>query len=103
MAPPAHGENMVSPVERAKRSERRGRDLNPRGTFQHLRDFQSRSLDHSDTSPNWSGSSLTADPTDGARDRRQEGSTIRPYKRRDDAQHRTRATPDPDRQRATRR
>jgi dTDP-4-dehydrorhamnose reductase len=25
--------------------------LNPRSTFQHLRDFQSRSLDHSDTSP----------------------------------------------------
>src|SRR5690349_5201682 len=31
--------------------ERRGRDLNPRRTFQHVRDFQSRSLDHSDTSP----------------------------------------------------
>src|SRR5207249_3092836 len=30
---------------------RRGRDLNPRRTFQHVRDFQSRSLDHSDTSP----------------------------------------------------
>src|SRR3954454_12440207 len=33
------------------RIERRGRDLNPRRTFQHVRDFQSRSLDHSDTSP----------------------------------------------------
>jgi hypothetical protein len=32
-------------------SERRGRDLNPRRTFQHVRDFQSRSLGHSDTSP----------------------------------------------------
>ena len=31
--------------------ERRGRDLNPRSTFQHLRDFQSRSFGHSDTSP----------------------------------------------------
>src|SRR4051812_9338108 len=31
--------------------ERRGRDLNPRRTFQHVRDFQSRSLGHSDTSP----------------------------------------------------
>src|SRR4029077_2410330 len=30
---------------------RRGRDLNPRRTFQHVRDFQSRSLDRSDTSP----------------------------------------------------
>ena len=30
---------------------RRGRDLNPRRTFQHVRDFQSRSLGHSDTSP----------------------------------------------------
>jgi hypothetical protein len=28
--------------------------LNPRRTFQHVRDFQSRSLDHSDTSP-WEG------------------------------------------------
>jgi hypothetical protein len=25
--------------------------LNPRRTFQHVRDFQSRSLGHSDTSP----------------------------------------------------
>jgi hypothetical protein len=33
------------------RAKRRGRDLNPRRTFQHVRDFQSRSLDHSDTSP----------------------------------------------------
>jgi hypothetical protein len=32
-------------------AERRGRDLNPRRTFQHVRDFQSRSLGHSDTSP----------------------------------------------------
>ncbi len=31
--------------------ERRGRDLNPRRTFRHVRDFQSRSLDRSDTSP----------------------------------------------------
>ena len=30
---------------------RRGRDLNPRRTFQHVRDFQSRSLGRSDTSP----------------------------------------------------
>jgi tricorn protease-like protein len=37
---------MVSPTLR-----RRGRDLNPRRTFQHVRDFQSRSLGHSDTSP----------------------------------------------------
>src|SRR6266508_2969318 len=34
-----------------KKNERRGRDLNPRRTFQHVRDFQSRSLGHSDTSP----------------------------------------------------
>src|SRR5436305_10019545 len=33
------------------KKERRGRDLNPRRTFQHVRDFQSRSLGHSDTSP----------------------------------------------------
>src|SRR5215216_4535396 len=33
------------------RVKRRGRDLNPRRTFQHVRDFQSRSLGHSDTSP----------------------------------------------------
>jgi hypothetical protein len=33
------------------RAQRRGRDLNPRRTLQHVRDFQSRSLDHSDTSP----------------------------------------------------
>ena len=32
-------------------SRRRGRDLNPRRTFQHVRDFQSRSLGRSDTSP----------------------------------------------------
>ena len=32
-------------------AKRRGRDLNPRRTFQHVRDFQSRSLGHSDTSP----------------------------------------------------
>ncbi len=31
--------------------KRRGRDLNPRSTFQHLRDFQSRSFGRSDTSP----------------------------------------------------
>ena len=31
--------------------QRRGRDLNPRRTFQHVRDFQSRSLGRSDTSP----------------------------------------------------
>ncbi len=31
--------------------ERRGRDLNPRRSFHHVRDFQSRSLGHSDTSP----------------------------------------------------
>ena len=37
---------MVSPTRL-----RRGRDLNPRRTFQHVRDFQSRSLGHSDTSP----------------------------------------------------
>jgi hypothetical protein len=33
------------------KEKRRGRDLNPRRTFQHVRDFQSRSLGHSDTSP----------------------------------------------------
>src|SRR5690242_13981395 len=32
-------------------NKRRGRDLNPRWTFQPIRDFQSRSLDRSDTSP----------------------------------------------------
>ena len=32
-------------------TQRRGRDLNPRRTFQPIRDFQSRSLDRSDTSP----------------------------------------------------
>jgi hypothetical protein len=32
--------------------------LNPRRTFQHVRDFQSRSLDHSDTSPR-SGSQIS--------------------------------------------
>jgi hypothetical protein len=42
----AHGGNLVSPV-----TKRRGRDLNPRRTFRHVRDFQSRSLGHSDTSP----------------------------------------------------
>jgi hypothetical protein len=31
--------------------ERRGRDLNPRHAFRRVRDFQSRSLDRSDTSP----------------------------------------------------
>ena len=31
--------------------KRRERDLNPRCTFQHIRDFQSRSLDRSDTPP----------------------------------------------------
>ena len=30
---------------------RRGRDLNPRHSFHHVHDFQSRSLGHSDTSP----------------------------------------------------
>ena len=34
-------------------TQRRGRDLNPRRTFQPVRDFQSRSLDRSDTSPRW--------------------------------------------------
>src|SRR5438552_4500214 len=38
---------------RSGRRRRRGRDLNPRRTFQHVRDFQSRSLDRSDTSPRW--------------------------------------------------
>ena len=33
------------------RPRRRGRDLNPRRTFRPVRDFQSRSLDRSDTSP----------------------------------------------------
>ena len=33
------------------RPRRRGRDLNPRWTFRPIRDFQSRSLGHSDTSP----------------------------------------------------
>src|SRR3954466_7910497 len=42
------------------RIERRGRDLNPRRTLQHVRDFQSRSLDHSDTSP--SDAQRTAPP-----------------------------------------
>src|SRR5205085_1798103 len=32
-------------------ARRRERDLNPRRTFQHVRDFQSRSLDRSDTPP----------------------------------------------------
>ena len=32
-------------------SRRRGRDLNPRPDFRRVRDFQSRSLGHSDTSP----------------------------------------------------
>ena len=31
--------------------QRRERDLNPRCTFRHIRDFQSRSLDRSDTPP----------------------------------------------------
>ncbi len=35
----------------AIRPQRRGRDLNPRRTFQHVRDFQSRSFGRSDTSP----------------------------------------------------
>ena len=35
--------------------ERRERDLNPRCTFQHIRDFQSRSLDRSDTPPSGAG------------------------------------------------
>ena len=37
------------PFQGLFRAERR--DLNPRSTFQHLRDFQSRSFGHSDTSP----------------------------------------------------
>ena len=46
-------EHAVTPfrVEGLRQEERRGRDLNPRRTFQHVRDFQSRSLGHSDTSP----------------------------------------------------
>src|SRR5439155_23552598 len=52
----AHGGNMVSPVLKKARvaglqARRRGRDLNPRRTFRPVRDFQSRSLDRSDTSP----------------------------------------------------
>ena len=41
-------------------STRRGRDLNPRRSFHHVRDFQSRSLDHSDTSPR--GTTLAPEP-----------------------------------------
>src|SRR2546423_9993234 len=52
----AHGGNTVSPVLKKARvaglqARRRGRDLNPRRTFRPIRDFQSRSLDRSDTSP----------------------------------------------------
>ncbi len=52
----AHGGNTVSPVLKKARvaglqARRRGRDLNPRRTFRPVRDFQSRSLDRSDTSP----------------------------------------------------
>src|SRR3954465_5756470 len=47
---------MVFPVLKKARvaglqARRRGRDLNPRWTFRPIRDFQSRSLDRSDTSP----------------------------------------------------
>ena len=38
-------------VRRTSAGIRRGRDLNPRRTFQPVRDFQSRSLGRSDTSP----------------------------------------------------
>ena len=41
----------LGPWASEEKGERRGRDLNPRRTFQHVRDFQSRSLGHSDTSP----------------------------------------------------
>jgi hypothetical protein len=42
--------------------ERRGRDLNPRRTFRHVRDFQSRSLDRSDTSPSATEGSRSSRP-----------------------------------------
>ena len=45
----AHGRAQVSCALLLRR--RRGRDLNPRPSFQRVRDFQSRSLGHSDTSP----------------------------------------------------
>src|SRR5207248_9264364 len=45
---------------------RRGRDLNPRRTFRPVRDFQSRSLDRSDTSP--SGLSVSRGLRDGQLD-----------------------------------
>jgi hypothetical protein len=45
------GEPLAPACSVRMKQKRRGRDLNPRGTFQHLRDFQSRSLDRSDTSP----------------------------------------------------
>src|SRR6476661_7641630 len=41
----------MGPGRPGPREERRGRDLNPRWTFPPIRDFQSRSLDRSDTSP----------------------------------------------------
>src|SRR5262249_1417204 len=41
---------LLAPLGR-REEKRRGRDSNPRRTFQHVRDFQSRSLGHSDTSP----------------------------------------------------
>ena len=47
---PVEGRGGTGRFPRTER-RRRGRDLNPRRTFQHVRDFQSRSLGHSDTSP----------------------------------------------------
>ena len=42
-----------SSVGPPKAAQRRGRDSNPRETGEPLRDFQSRPLDHSGTSPAW--------------------------------------------------
>src|SRR5579864_8669714 len=46
-----HGFPREASLRAERAAKRRGRDLNPRRTFQHVRDFQSRSLGHSDTSP----------------------------------------------------
>jgi hypothetical protein len=46
-----HGGTIWFPRQPFRAVRRRGRDLNPRRTFRPVRDFQSRSLDRSDTSP----------------------------------------------------
>ncbi len=55
-------------LRRSSPESRRGRDLNPRRTFQHVRDFQSRSLGRSDTSPGGTRLAPGCSATGGGRD-----------------------------------